>query len=89
MAAWIREWLNNRKQKVVLNGEQSKLQDVLSGIPQGSVLILTLFLIFVNEIDTIISSRIRKFADDCKVYLSVSSEVEIATLQQDSSNLYQ
>ena len=37
VAAWVREWLHYRKQKVVLNGEYSKLQDVLSGVPQGSV----------------------------------------------------
>ena len=89
VAAWIREWLHSRKQKVVLNGEHSKLQEVLSGVPQGSVLGPTLFLIFVNDIDTTISSHIQKFADDCKVYLSVPSEVEIATLQQDISNLCQ
>ena len=89
VAAWIREWLHSRKQKVVLNGEHSKLQEVLSGVPQGSVLGPTLFLIFVNDIDTIISSHIQKFADDCKVYLSVPSELEIATLQQDISNLCQ
>ena len=62
---------------------------VLSGVPQESVLGPTLFLIFVNDIDTIISSHIQKFADDCKVYLSVPSEVEIATLQQDISTLCQ
>ena len=73
----------------MLNGEHSKLQEVLSGVPQGSVVGPTLFLIFVNDIDTIISSHIQKFADDCKVYLSVPSEVEIATLQQDISNLCQ
>ena len=89
MAAWIREWLHNRKQKVMLNGEHSKLQDVLSGVPQGSVLGPTLFLIFLNGIDTTISSHVQKLADDRKVYLSVPSEVEIATLQQDISNLCQ
>ena len=57
--------------------------------PQGSVLGPTLFLIFVNDVDTLISSHIQKFADDCKVYLSVPSEIEIATLQQDISNLCQ
>ena len=68
MAAWIREWLHNRKQKVVLNGENTNLQEVLSGVPQGQVLRPTCFLIFVKDIDTIISSHIQKFADDCKVY---------------------
>ena len=53
--------------KVVLNGENSRLQDVLSGVPQGSVLGPTLLFIFVNDIDTVISSHIQKFADDCQV----------------------
>lgn len=64
VAAWIREWLHSGKQKVVLNGEHSKLQEVLLCVPKGSVLGPTLFLIFVNDIDTIISSYIQKFADD-------------------------
>ena len=50
VAAWIGEWLHDRKQTVVLNGENSRLQDVLSGVPQGSVLGPTLFLIFVNAL---------------------------------------
>ena len=37
MTAWIRECLHNRLQKVVLNGEHSKSQEVLLGVPQGSV----------------------------------------------------
>ena len=60
---WISEWFRNRKQKLVPNGEYSKLQDSLSGVPQGSVLGPTLFLIFVNDIDKIISCHIQKFAD--------------------------
>ena len=88
VAAWIGEWLHNRKQKVVLNDEYSIFQDVLSGAPQGSVLGPTLFLIFVNDIDTVISSHIHKFADDCKMNRSVPTE-DIETLQQDINNLCQ
>ena len=51
VAAWIGEWLCDRKQQVVLNGKFSRLQDVLSGVPQGSVLGPILFLIFVNLIN--------------------------------------
>ena len=38
VATWICEWLSDRKQQVVLNGQFSRLQDVLLGVPQGSVL---------------------------------------------------
>ena len=86
-AGWIEEWLLGRKQRVVLNGVTSRQQDVLSGVPQGSVLGPTLFLIFVNDIDNTIASHIQKFADDCKVYRSVSSTTDIELLQQDIKNL--
>ena len=46
VAAWIGEWLCDRKQQVVLNGKFSRLQDVLSGVPQGSVLGPILFIYF-------------------------------------------
>ena len=63
MATWVREWLHYRKQKVVLNGEHSKLQEVLSGVPQGSVLEQTLFLIFVNCLTNcaLMTSRVSLF----------------------------
>ena len=47
IAAWIAEWLKDHKQRVVLNSARSDLEDVLSGVPQGSVLGPTLFLLFV------------------------------------------
>ena len=89
MAAWISEWLHKHKQRVVLNGEYSRLQDVLSGLHQGSVLGPTLFLIFVNvnDIDTFISRHIQKFADDCKVFVQFLQQH--CSKKQDISNLCQ
>lgn len=64
---WIREWLKGRKQRVLLDGEYSDWVDVTSGVPQGSVLGPILFIIYINDIDTAISSNIFKFADDTKL----------------------
>ena len=58
-------------------------------MPQGSVLGPILFFIFVNDIDTVVSSHIQKFADDYKVYRSIMTAEDIDILQQDINNLCQ
>ncbi|MGH0123268.1 UNVERIFIED_CONTAM: hypothetical protein FKN15_021008, partial [Acipenser sinensis] len=64
---WIREWLTCRKQKVLIRGETSKWSEVTSGVPQGSVLGPLLFLIYINDLDSGIVSKLIKFADDTKI----------------------
>ena len=51
----------------MLNGEESEWVDVSSGVPQGSVLGPSLFLICINDMDECIKSKIFKFADDAKI----------------------
>ena len=61
--------------------------NALSGVPQGSVLGPVLFLLFINDIDTVVRSGIKKFADELKVYRSVHSQIDINILQNDITNL--
>ena len=74
---WIEMWLSDRKQRVIRNGSFSAWADVLSGVPQGSVLGPTLFILFINDIDLAIDvtgSFLFKFADDTIVGMVVETE---------------
>ena len=53
--SWVREWLTDRTQKVVLNGKESGTGNVRSGVVQGSTLGPTLFLIFINDISSAVN----------------------------------
>jgi len=65
---WIKDWLTNRHQTVIIDGKSSSSQPVLSGVPQGTALGLLMFLIFINDITTGITSQIHLFVDDCIIY---------------------
>ena len=66
---WIENCLNDRKQKVIVNGAQSEWNNVTSGIPQGSVGLLgpILFVLYINDLPEGMESEIFLFADDTKV----------------------
>jgi len=80
---WIASWLTKRTQRVVIKGHSSTYVNVDSGVPQGTVLGPLMFLLYINDITTNISSSIRLFADDCVLYRIIQSEQDHHHLQQD------
>ena len=63
---WIESWLTDRRQRVCISGVESDWQNVISGVPQVSILGPMLFVIFINDIDSSVVSSLLKFVDDTK-----------------------
>ena len=77
---WIEQFLSNRSQRTVIDNCSPSFIPVTSGVPQGSVLGPILFLLFINDLDSVCCflSRLKLFADDAKFY---SETVSSGTLQ--------
>ena len=88
---WIECFLTNRKQRVTVNESFSPWSDVISGIPQGSVLGPVLFSIYINDLPKEIVNPVLLFADDTKIFSKVcrnSSLEDIAQIQRDIDKLF-
>ena len=62
------DFLNNRKQRVALNGQSSNWVDVKAGVPQGSVMGPLLFLIYINDLSEGLITNAKLFADDTSFF---------------------
>ena len=86
--AWISSFLSNRTQTIVVGGMQSRPECVISGVPQGSVLGPSLFLIFINDIEMCLTgSTIGFFADDTRISSQISTHPDMQVLQNDLNSV--
>ena len=87
LLSWLSSFLTGRLQRVTLNNVCSEWSNVISGVPQGSVLGPILFLLYVNDFPSVVDSHLLLFADDIKLYRRIQSENDIIQLQKDINNL--
>ena len=64
----LKNYLHNREQRVVLNGQTSEWKRIYSGVPQGSVLDPLLFLIYISDLTDGLTSMCKIFADDTSLF---------------------
>ena len=86
-AQWIRNWLAGQRQRVCITQTFSSWTPVTSGVPQVSVLGPLLFLIYINDLDSGLVSKISKFADDTKLGHSLRHHDKVLELQEDLNRL--
>ena len=86
---WIQSFLSGRSQAVRVGKHISSFSDVLSGVPQGSVLGPLLFLLFINDITDIFGDNltVKLYADDVKMYSVIDHDGKAAELQQSLTDL--
>lgn len=89
MYSWLHNFLLNRKQKVVLAGSESTEKEVISGVPQGTVLGPILFIMMINDMPEVIkNSTLKSFADDSKLIKEIMNSGDFKLLNDDLRNVY-
>ena len=81
---WFRGYLTGRRQRVVVDGAYSDWLPVVSGVPQGSILGLLLFVLYINDLPSVVkNAKVALFADDAKCFMKVNSSDDCQLLQND------
>jgi hypothetical protein len=87
---WIENWLADRTQRVLVEGEMSDEEAVKSGVPQGTVMGPPLFTVYIDDIDLFVrmAKMFIKFADDGKGMKEIRNRQDAVDLQAALDNLF-
>ncbi|WP_244900114.1 reverse transcriptase domain-containing protein, partial [Oceanimonas baumannii] len=84
----VRSYLSNRRQRVVINGQQSSIKQLSSGVPQGSVLGPLLYKIYMNDIPRYIQhAKVNMYCDDTTLGKPIGDQSDQDLLQSDIDSL--
>ena len=81
---WLIDYLHNRKQTTTANGIVSKIGSVVCGVPQGSILGPTLFLVYINDLRYVIKNCASYLYADDTVITNTGPDLNLLTVQQEA-----
>ena len=85
----LSNYLSNRQQKTIISNSISSLRPVPYGVPQGSVLGPTLFIMYINDVVKVIKkSSCYLYADDMVIFKPLNEQDSMGELQSDVNNIY-
>ena len=79
LLSWLSSFLQGRQMSVCVSGVRSSCRDVVSGVPQGSVLGPLLFILYINHLPDLLKCKCKIFADDLKIYLKIRHQSQVDT----------
>ena len=85
----LKSFLSNRFERVLLNGHYSSWISVLPKVPQGSILGLLLFLMYINDLPDNLQSTAKLFVDDTSLFSTVyDPNISGSQLESDPKKIY-
>ena len=89
LLSWFKSYLSGRKQRVVINGQSSVWNEILAGVPKGSVLGPLLFLVYINDIPENLQTDCFLYADDTSLLEIVENPIySAAALNNDLEQIH-
>ena len=88
LGLWIKKFLQNRKQQILVEETLSKDSEVMSGSIQGSVLGPVLFLMFIQDISKDMTVNTKVFVDDTKIKEKILNEEDVLKVQDNLDQLF-